>query len=162
MATLPALPPDKDPALIASSSTAAAALLGSAALTGLAARGATSGGGPADALPPMAGAGAPVAPSSRYADTGVATWTAPDGTVHRFIGRRLVPQPEALATAGWERVHPGDRIDTLAARALGDPLSFWRLCDAAGVTDPAELEQSGRLARVPLPEGFGAAEADDG
>lgn len=158
----PMLPPDQDPGLVAAGSTAAAALLGTTARTGIGAVGATGGAGPADALPPVAGAGAVVSPTSRYASTGTATWTAPDGSVHRYLRRRLIPQPEALATGGWDEVAPGDRLDTLAARTLGDPLAFWRLCDSAGVADPGAIETPGTRLRIPLPEGFAPPEANDG
>lgn len=158
----PMLPPDQDPGLVAAGSTAAAALLGTPARTGIHAPGAAGGAGPADALPPVAGAAAVVSPTSRYASTGIATWTAPDGSVHRYVGRRLIPQPEALATGGWDEVGPGDRVDTLAARTLGDPLAFWRLCDAAGVADPAAIETAGTRLPIPLPEGMAPPEAADG
>ena len=48
----------------------------------------------------------------------------------------------------------GDRLDNLAARYLGDPEQFWRLCDANGAMRPDELTQtSARRLRITLPEG---------
>jgi hypothetical protein len=36
------------------------------------------------------------------------------------------------------------------ARYLGDPTQFWKLCDAAGVLDPEELEQPGATVEIRL------------
>ncbi len=44
---------------------------------------------------------------------------------------------------------PGDRLDTIAARTLGDPLLFWRLADASGAMNPDDLERPGTLLVVP-------------
>ncbi|MNR68819.1 hypothetical protein D3C85_1936240 [compost metagenome] len=54
-------------------------------------------------------------------------------------------------------VAPGDRLDRLAAAALGDPLQFWRLADGNDAPRPAALEQPGRSLRVTLPAALGAA-----
>ena len=44
------------------------------------------------------------------------------------------------------------RPDQLAARTLGDPTAYWRLCDANNESDPTELtSQAGRYIRVPVP-----------
>jgi hypothetical protein len=144
--SLPA--PEPDPALIAAESGAASALLGAAATGPLTA--------PIDGVPLVAGPPAG-ARSGRYAGIEVARITLPDGRVVAYHRRRFIPQPEALATQGWEQVDDGDRVDHLAARALGDPTAFWRLCDANLADDPAELEQPGRTLRVALPEGFPGA-----
>ena len=48
----------------------------------------------------------------------------------------------------------GDRIDNLAAKYLGDPQQYWRLCDGNGAVRPDELtETPGRRLRITLPEG---------
>ena len=40
-----------------------------------------------------------------------------------------------------------------AARTLGDPLQFWRVCDANNAMNPPELtEEAGRALRVPVPQ----------
>jgi nucleoid-associated protein YgaU len=46
----------------------------------------------------------------------------------------------------------GDRLDNLAARYLGDPEQFWKICDANNVLRPDELtEEIGRVVRIALP-----------
>ena len=144
-----------DPALVAASGGAAAALISAsnpalAAATSAAPATSATGG-----LPIITGAPA-VDENSRYADVGVAVYVDA-GTEIVFLRRRFVPQPEVLATTGWQLVGPGDRIDVVAGRALADPTAFWRLCDANLAFDPAELEESGRMVRVTLPEGFPGA-----
>ena len=69
---------------------------------------------PIDGVPLVAGP--PVgARSGRYAGIEVARITLPDGRVVAYHRRRFLPQPEALATQGWEQVNDGDRVDHLAA-----------------------------------------------
>ena len=47
----------------------------------------------------------------------------------------------------------GERLDHIAAKYLGDPEQFWRLCDANGAIRPNELlEPVGRRIRITLPE----------
>lgn len=98
-------------------------------------------------------------PASRYARTGTAQLTTADGRTVVYLRRRLVPQPEALATASESAVHDGERPDTLAARLVGDPTQFWRLCDANLVFVPSDLvAEPGRVLRVTLPEGIPGAD----
>jgi nucleoid-associated protein YgaU len=50
-------------------------------------------------------------------------------------------------------VNQGDRLDLIAARALGDPELFWRICDANNAMDPLELTaEPGRRLRVAIPQ----------
>lgn len=93
-------------------------------------------------------------PASRYYGLASAQWTAPDGSTVTYIKRRFVPPSERFATLAEHLVVEGDRVDTLAARYLGDPEQYWRLCDANGAMSPAELtEVAGRFVRITLPEG---------
>jgi hypothetical protein len=138
-------PTEADPALVAAQSRAAEALL---ATTGAASTEAPSGG------LPLIPAASSIPPNSRYAEVGTAVLQAPDGREIVHLRRRFLPPPERLATAGWETVRDGDRVDLVAARALGDPTAFWRLCDANLAFDPAELETPGRVVRVALPDGY--------
>ncbi len=51
-------------------------------------------------------------------------------------------------------VAQGDRLDNIAAKYLGDPEQYWRICDANGAMRPDELiETIGRQLRITLPEG---------
>ena len=95
-------------------------------------------------------------PNSRYRGLPTATLTKPDGTVITYVRRRFVPPPERFATLTEHSVVEGDRMDSIAAKYLGDPEQFWRLCDANGAMRPAELEVVGGTVRVTLPEGIPA------
>jgi hypothetical protein len=93
-------------------------------------------------------------PTGRYADVEVTHLTTPNGRIIGYLRRRRIPQPESLATVGERAVRADDRIDTLAARLLGDPTQFWRLCDANAVLDAEALvAEPGRVVRIALPEG---------
>jgi hypothetical protein len=49
----------------------------------------------------------------------------------------------------------GERLDNITARYLGDPLQFWRVCDANGAMNPSELTAViGRRLRITMPEGI--------
>lgn len=87
-------------------------------------------------------------PNSRYATVDEATLDL-DGRVIRYKRRRFVPEPAGSPVAE-HTVVAGDRLDLLAARYLGDPTQFWRLCDASGVLDPDELERPGATVHVRL------------
>ena len=94
------------------------------------------------------------APDSRYHGLDIAQWTRADGEVLSYVRRRFVPPPEHFATLSEHRVAVGDRIDNLAARYLGDPQQYWRLCDGNGALRPDELTETvGRTLRITLPEG---------
>jgi hypothetical protein len=46
----------------------------------------------------------------------------------------------------------------VAAQYLGDPLAFWRLCDANGALQPEDLTANpGSTISIPLPAGVGTA-----
>ncbi len=93
--------------------------------------------------------------TSRY--HGVATGQTSDaaGRAVVYLRRRFVPPPERFALLHEHAVTAADRLDNLAARYLGDPEQFWRLCDANGAIRPNELvETSGRRLRITLPEGI--------
>jgi len=96
----------------------------------------------------------PFPSSSRYHGLATAKLKRPDGTVVTYLRRRFVPQPENFATIGEHRVAQGERLDHIAARHLGDPEQFWRLCDANGVLWPGDLTAKvGGIVRLTLPEG---------
>lgn len=94
-------------------------------------------------------------PGSRYSGLGTAQWIQPDGQPVAYVRRRFVPPPERFAILSEHRVAEGDRLDNLAARFLGDPEQYWRLCDANGAMRPDELiETVGATLRITLPEGI--------
>jgi hypothetical protein len=98
----------------------------------------------------------PFPASSRYHQTAVAKLTMPDGREVAYLKRRFVPPPERFALLQEHAVSEGERLDHIAARYLGDPEQFWRICDGNGALRPNELiEPVGRRIRITLPENIG-------
>jgi hypothetical protein len=93
------------------------------------------------------------APTSRY--YGLATLTlTQDGQTVAYISRRFLPQPDQFTPLQEYSVVQGDRLDNIAAKFLGDPTLFWRLCDANGVMRSDELTATvGRKVVITLPVG---------
>ncbi|MEK8033518.1 LysM domain-containing protein [Ideonella sp. DXS29W] len=93
-------------------------------------------------------------PTSRYYDTPVKTLTGSDGENLVYLARRFLPPSGAFSPIGVHMVLEGERPDLVAASELGDPLAFWRLCDANDAMRPEELtERLGRRLRITLPLG---------
>jgi hypothetical protein len=104
-----------------------------------------------------AGTGAPTNPSSRYYGFTVEFFTRADGTQVAYLQRRIIPQPDIYMSVQNYVVIEGDRLDNLAQTFLGDPLLYWMICDANGVSDPDELtSQVGRSILIPLASGIPA------
>lgn len=96
--------------------------------------------------------------NSRYQSVETAKLLLPDGTEVVYLRRRFVPPPDRMVLVQEHVVVQGDRIDNIAARYLGDPEQFWRICDANRAMRPAELtEEVGRRVRITLPEGIPGA-----
>ena len=94
-------------------------------------------------------------PTSRYALTPTTSLVRADGTMVTYLKRRFAPAPENLALLQWHQVVQGERLDNIAAKYLGDPEQFWRLCDANRALRPEELTETiGRKLRITLPEGI--------
>ena len=91
-------------------------------------------------------------PTSRYAGlpTATTTVTGADGSPREvtYVRRRLLPPPEDHTLLGEHTVQPGERLDHVAARHVGDPARYWLICDATDTLRPADLERPGR--RLPL------------
>jgi len=98
----------------------------------------------------------PLFPStSRYHGLAARKATLPDGREAAYLARRFLPRPESFTLLAEHVVEANDRLDNLAARYLGDPLQFWRICDANRAVRPAELtEIAGTRLRITLPEGI--------
>ncbi len=101
-------------------------------------------------------------PDSRYHGIATAQFAQPDGTTVAYLKRRFVPPPEHFSLMQEHIVTEADRLDNLAARYLGDPSQYWRICDANGAIRPDELTETvGRLLRITLAEGVpGVVDAD--
>lgn len=95
------------------------------------------------------------APTSRYFGVPTARLVTAEGRLVVFLRRRFPPPLERFVPLQEHIVKEGDRLDNIAARYLGDPEQFWRLCDANGVLSPDELTDTvGKRIRVTLPEGI--------
>ncbi len=93
--------------------------------------------------------------NSRYQGIQTATFTNPDGSTVVFLRRRFVPPADEHSLLQEHTVIEGDRIDNLAAKFLGDPEQFWRICDANEALSPVELTDAiGSKVRITLPHGI--------
>lgn len=95
-------------------------------------------------------------PTSRYHDVETVKMTVRDSRgeprVVSYKRRRFVPPGSSMTTLAEHTVLQGDRLDNLAARYVGDPEQFWRICDANDVLRPEELtDEVGRTLRIGLP-----------
>jgi hypothetical protein len=95
--------------------------------------------------------------TSRYYNLEIATLELPDGRTLSYVRRRFLPQGDAMPLLAEVSVAQGERIDLLSYRTLGDPLAYWRICDANNAMNPQDLieEATGdpsRLLRVPMPQ----------
>jgi hypothetical protein len=82
-------------------------------------------------------------PTSRYHDIETVKMTVTgsrgEPRVVSYKRRRFVPPGSTMTTLVEHTVVQGDRLDNLAARYVGDPEQFWRICDANDVLRPEEL-----------------------
>ena len=95
-------------------------------------------------------------PTSRYQDIETVKMTVKNSRgeprVVSYKRRRFVPSGVTMTTLAEHTVVQGDRLDNLAARYVGDPEQFWRICDANDAARPEELtEKVGRVVRIGLP-----------
>jgi len=102
----------------------------------------------------------PFGATSRYRGLGTRRLTTASGRVIVYVARRFVPPPDRFQLLTEHTVVQDQRPDQIAALYLGDPEQSWRLCDANGVVDPAELTSTpGRRVRITFPEGVSVAGA---
>ncbi len=94
-------------------------------------------------------------PTSRYYNIETVKMTVGDDEDQRVISckrRRIIPSGETMTTLVEHTVVEGDRLDNLAARYVGDPEQFWRICDANDVLRPEELtEEIGWTIKIAIP-----------
>jgi hypothetical protein len=92
-------------------------------------------------------------PQSRYYTLETATHVADDGREVAYKRRRFLPRADELKVVAEITLVQGDRLDLLAARLLGDPEQFWRICDANTTLDPLALAaEPGRPVLVAAPQ----------
>ena len=95
-------------------------------------------------------------PSSRYANCEDAKLTVlleKDEDVIVYKKRRFIPTEQRMHLfQDIVIVGGGDRLDLIAARMLGDPEQFWRICDANDAMHPLDLtSEPGRILRIAVP-----------
>jgi hypothetical protein len=96
--------------------------------------------------------------NSRYQNTETRQLVLPDGGVEVYLARRFLPALRSLVVMQNYTVVQGDRLDNIAARFIGDPEQFWRLCDANTGLRPEELTANvGRQIAIALPDGIPGA-----
>uniref|UniRef100_A0A7V4LC39 LysM domain-containing protein n=1 Tax=Desulfobacca acetoxidans TaxID=60893 RepID=A0A7V4LC39_9BACT len=99
--------------------------------------------------------------ASRYHGIATAVLTTPAGRPVVYLRRRFISPPENFALVQEHTVSQGDRVDNLAARYLGDPELYWRLCDANLVLRPGDLTaRPGSRIRITLPAGIPGPDHD--
>lgn len=90
--------------------------------------------------------------TSRYYSIPTASYHPGDGmSPISYLQRRFCPQGGDMPLLALAEVRPGERLDQLTARTLGDPTQFWRIADANHALDPARLAAPGRVLRIPVP-----------
>ena len=91
--------------------------------------------------------------TSRYYELPTKTFTTADERKIAYVSRRFLPSGNSLSLLGEVTVTEGDRLDLLAANALGDSEHFWQICDANNATNPVALTaELGRRLRIPEPQ----------
>ena len=69
-----------------------------------------------------------------------------------YVRRRFLPQGDRIPLLSLVSIAPGDRLDLIAARTLGDAQQFWQICDANNCLNPFDLTADiGATLRVPVP-----------
>lgn len=93
--------------------------------------------------------------TSRYYAIETVTFLDANGREHAYKRRRFLPNPADMQVLAEVTVTQGDRLDSIAAKSLGDPEQFWRICDMNNALNPADLtgdDQIGRKLNIPLPQ----------
>jgi len=91
--------------------------------------------------------------TSRYYSLETVAFNLPDGREVRYVRRRFLPRAEDMPLLAEVTVTEGDRLDVITFRTLGDPLHFWRVCDANHAMNPVELTAvPGRKLRIANPQ----------
>lgn len=93
--------------------------------------------------------------TSRYAGLPTETLSVvgPDGKPREvtYVRRRMLPRLADQTVLTHHTMQPGERLDHVAARYVGDPAQFWRICEATDALAPEELEEPGTRLPVTMP-----------
>jgi hypothetical protein len=94
----------------------------------------------------------PFPPNSRYYSVETLARKRADGTVESYLARRILPALDRFVPLDRRRLTGAERADGLASDTYGDPALWWRIVDASGEADPADLTRTeGRVVMIPLP-----------
>jgi hypothetical protein len=97
--------------------------------------------------------------TSRYYRLEDASYASEDGRTITYKRRRFLPQGGRIPWLSLVSIAPGDRLDLIAARVLGDAEQFWQICDANNCLNPFDLtSEIGATLRMPTP-GFQETES---
>ncbi|WP_338846075.1 LysM domain-containing protein [Massilia sp. W12] len=91
--------------------------------------------------------------NSRYAQCAVQEGTDAHGRPVRWLARRFLPDPASMHTLQIHSVQQGERVDQIAAQALGDSLAWWRIMDANGLQQVQQAAAPGLRLRLTLGPG---------
>ena len=93
--------------------------------------------------------------TSRYFGMSTETLTTAAGTTIAYLVRRFLPSAGQFQLLQLHAVTQGERLDNIAAKFLGDPELFWRLCDANNAMRPEDLVSTvGTQLKITLPQGI--------
>ncbi|ALF52893.1 hypothetical protein ACX27_08535 [Nostoc piscinale CENA21] len=93
--------------------------------------------------------------NSRYYTLEIVNKNTKDGRQIPYVRRRFLPDADLMPTLTEVTVTAGDRLDLIAARTLGNPEEYWRVCDTNYAMNPNDLTaQIGRRLRIGLPQSF--------
>lgn len=94
----------------------------------------------------------PSDPRSRYSNTPTLTFSEAGHTVS-WLAPRILPLPEQVPMTGRSVLpRAGERLDQLATRVLGDPLTAWLLTDGNPSLDPLEfVDEHAHGVDIPAP-----------
>jgi hypothetical protein len=90
-------------------------------------------------------------PTSRYSQLPTKKLETVDRREIAYVLRRFLPSGKELPLLVDVTVNQGDRLDIIAARTIGDPEQFWRICDANDAMNPFDLEEVDLVLHVPVP-----------
>ena len=92
-------------------------------------------------------------PTSRYEVLETVRHAMHDGRVIAYKRRRFLPPAEEMPLLVEVTTSEGERLNQIAARTLGDPEQYWRICDASNAMNPLEImSRPGSTLRVPVPQ----------
>ena len=92
-------------------------------------------------------------PTSRYFAVETATYSTSDGRVITYKRRRFLPRGQETPLLSEVVVNQGDQLHLIAARTIGNPEHFWRICDANNAMNPFGLiAEPGHALHIPVPQ----------